>query len=161
MGLLQPKASNLMRAPLGPFPSPVSNSDECQRPKRKNNILQQRSENEAKDLISAPLWSQIAPLTLKSSQGPQVDMLLPLLNFAILLSLVPKATPLLEPSRAHPWLRHCLLVPAVRNIPFLDLHMADSFLCSGLSLVSNFLFPASSLSSVPSYFILFIALITT
>lgn len=56
-------------------------------------------------------------------------------------------------SQVHPWLRASVfIVASARNIPSLDIFMADSFSfwCLGLSSAGNFLSPALSLSSILS-----------
>lgn len=115
MGSPQPKASNLRRAPRAPsrlrFPTATNARDQ----RGRIIYLQQRSENEATDLISAPLWSQIAPLPLQIFSRPtSVDMLLPLLTSAILLSPWPRS------PRPPLFLNHPELIPG-SGIPYLSL----------------------------------------
>lgn len=94
------------------------------------------------------------------------DLLLPVLTSVALSSTVsptpkPPLCPspqghlfVLGPSQAHPWLRASVfIVLSARNIPSLDICMADSFSCFSLSSVSNFLSPALALSFILSYFI--------
>lgn len=167
MSVPQPKLS-FHEGTRGPHAFPVSNSNQCQRPKRKNNMCTTKAieRGQGPSYISAPLWSHMSLLPLKAKhllRGLQVSTCFypcwPLLPRP-LPSPVPHSAPvsktislILDRPKRIPGTGSVVIVPSARNVLSLDICMADSFLCSSPKAVINFLFSALSFFSVSSYFI--------